>query len=86
MNEHQKPHIKRSITSPLTTPTETLDYFEDRTPPDELFTRRKNLTAHLGVDETVSPQEIQKINTHCLPLPITPPHKEAHTFFELNTR
>ena len=35
---------------------------------DNLYTRRKNLAVHLGVDETVSMKEVQKINTYCLPV------------------
>ena len=36
---------------------------------DCLFTRRRNLAAHLGVDETVSKKELSMINVHALPLP-----------------
>lgn len=48
-------------------------YFEDKSnrsvSEDNLFTRRKNLAAHLGLDEKVSKKEVQKINTYCLPVP-----------------
>ena len=50
-----------------------IHYFEDRSnrsmSEDNLYTRRKNLAVHLGVDETVSMKEVQKINTYCLPVP-----------------
>ena len=48
-------------------------YFEDRSnrtwSEDNLFARRRNLVAHLGVDETTSRQEVQRINQHSLPTP-----------------
>ena len=48
-------------------------YFEDRSnrtwSHDNLFTRRRNLVAHLGVDETTSRQEVQRISQHSLPTP-----------------
>ena len=51
----------------------SLRYFEDRNnrsfSEDCLFTRRRNLAAHLGVDETVSKKELNMINVHALPLP-----------------
>ena len=50
-------------------------YFEDKSnrsvSEDNLFTRRKNLAVHLGIDEKVSKKEIQKINTLSLPVPAT---------------
>ena len=50
-----------------------LRYFEDKSnrtqSEDNLFTRRKNLAVHLGLDENVSLKEIQKINTYSLPVP-----------------
>lgn len=50
-----------------------IHYFEDRSnrsmSEDNLYTRRKNLAVHLGIDETVSMKEVQKINTYCLPVP-----------------
>ena len=50
-----------------------LRYFEDKSnrtqSEDNLFTRRKNLAVHLGLDENVSLREIQKINTYSLPVP-----------------
>ena len=50
-----------------------LRYFEDKSnrsvSEDNLFTRRKNLAVHLGLDEKVSLREIQKINTFSLPVP-----------------
>merc|ERR550532_2932085 len=50
-----------------------LRYFEDKSnrsmSEDNLFTRRKNLAVHLGLDENVSLREIQKINTFSLPVP-----------------
>lgn len=36
---------------------------------DNLYTRRKNLAVHLGLDEKVPRREIQKITTICLPIP-----------------
>ena len=42
-----------------------LRYFEE----DYLFTRRRNLATHLGVDETVSKKDLSMINVHALPLP-----------------
>ena len=51
----------------------SLRYFEDTNnrslSADCLFTRRRNLAAHLGVDETVSKKELNMINVHALPLP-----------------
>ena len=51
----------------------SLRYFEDRNnrslSENCLFTRRRNLAAHLGVDETVSKKELSMINVHALPLP-----------------
>ena len=51
----------------------SLRYFEDRSKRSFsehcLFTRRRNLAAHLGVDETVSKKELNMINVHALPLP-----------------
>ena len=50
-----------------------LRYFEDKSnrsmSEDNLFTRRKNLAVHLGLDDKVSLREIQKINTYSLPVP-----------------
>lgn len=58
-----------------------IHYFEDRSnrsmSEDNLFTRRKNLAVHLGIDETVSQKEVQKINTYCLPLPSSALPSEA---------
>ena len=49
-----------------------LRYFEDRNnrsfSADCLFTRRRNLAAHLGVDETVSKKDLEMINIHALPI------------------
>ena len=51
----------------------SLKYFEDRNnrsfSEDCLFTRRRNLAAHLGVDESVSKKDVNMINVHALPLP-----------------
>ena len=51
----------------------SLRYFEDRNnrsfSESCLFTRRKNLAAHLGVDETVSKKDSNMINVYALPLP-----------------
>ena len=51
----------------------SLRYFEDRNnrsfSEDCLFTRRRNLAAHLGVDETVSKKDLHMINVYALPLP-----------------
>lgn len=48
-------------------------YFEDKSnrsvSEDNLFTRRKNLAVHLGLDEKVGMREVQKINTYSLPVP-----------------
>lgn len=48
-------------------------YFDDKSnrsvSEDNLFTRRKNLAVHLGLDEKVSKKEVQKINTYSLPVP-----------------
>ena len=50
-------------------------YFEDRNnrswSQDSLFTRRRNLAVHLGVDESVCKTEVQKINVHSLPLRVS---------------
>ena len=51
----------------------SLRYFEDRNnrsfSADCLFTRRRNLSAHLGLDENVSKKDLQMINVYALPLP-----------------
>ena len=51
----------------------SLKYFENRNnrsfSEECLFTRRRNLAAHLGVDETVSKKDLHMINVHALPLP-----------------
>ena len=51
----------------------SLRYFEDKNnrslSEDYLFTRRRNLATHLGVDETVSKKDLSMINVHALPLP-----------------
>ena len=51
----------------------SLRYFEDTNnrslSEDCLFTRRRNLASHLGVDETISKKELGMINVHALPLP-----------------
>ena len=36
---------------------------------NHLLTRRRNLAAHLGVDESVSKKDLQLINVYSLPLP-----------------
>ena len=54
-----------------------LRYLESRkkssASPDEipLFTRRRNLSVHLGVDEAVNKKDLQLINVCALPLPAT---------------
>ena len=60
----------------------TIDYFRDRGTNDpvleeSMFTRRKNLISHFGVDETVSKREVEKINTYCLPVPSSVLPQEA---------
>ena len=51
----------------------SLKYFEDRNnrpfSTDCVFTRRRNLSAHLGVDETVSKKDLNMINFQALPRP-----------------
>ena len=48
----------------------SLTYFENRSLSEKnLWTRRRNLAAHLGVDETVSKQELNMINVYALPVP-----------------
>ena len=51
----------------------SLKYFEDRSnrsfSADCLFTRRRHLSAHRGVDETVSKKDFNMINVYALPLP-----------------
>ena len=44
-------------------------YFEAGTKKSGSCTRRRNLAAHLGVDETTSRQEVQSINQYSLPAP-----------------
>ena len=48
--------------------SKAIRYSEDRPnrtwSQDNVFTRRRNLVAHLGVDETTSRQEVQRINQH----------------------
>ena len=67
-----------------------IHYFEDRSnrsmSEDNLFTRRKNLAVHLGVDETVSMKEVQKINTYCLPVPSSALPPEAQESIASTTR
>ena len=53
-----------------------LEYFENKkagssiiSDENRLLTRRRNLAAHLGVDESVSKKDLQLINVYSLPLP-----------------
>ena len=53
-----------------------LQYFETKktnsaiiSEENHLLTRRRNLAAHLGVDESVSKKELELINVYSLPLP-----------------
>ena len=53
-----------------------LEYFENKktgssiaSEENRLLTRRRNLAAHLGVDESVSKKDLQLINVYSLPLP-----------------
>ena len=53
-----------------------LQYFEDKrtssptlSEENHLLTRRRNLAAHLGVDESVSKKDLALINVYSLPLP-----------------
>ena len=60
----------------------SLRYFEDRNNRSFseacLFTRRRNLSAHLGVDENVSKKDLHMINVHALPLPLSIPKERKH--------
>jgi len=71
--EDQAEDIKQRKAKRATMVKKAIHYFEDRSnrsmSEDNLYTRRKNLAVHLGVDETVSMKEVQKINTYCLPVP-----------------
>ena len=53
----------------------SIAYFRDtRSFSDEcLFNRRKNLAKHLGVDESVEKQDLDKINMATLPFPSSVP-------------
>ena len=53
----------------------SIAYFRDtRSLSDEcLFNRRKNLAKHLGVDEFVDKQDLDKINMAILPFPSSVP-------------
>ena len=53
----------------------SIAYFRDtRSFSDEgLFNRRKNLAKHLGVDESVEKQDLDKINMAILPFPSSVP-------------
>ena len=71
--EDQQQTISQSRAKRATVVKKAIHYFEDRSnrsvSEDNLFTRRKNLAAHLGIDDSVSKKEIQTINTYCLPMP-----------------
>ena len=71
--EDQVEDVKQRKAKRATMVKKAIHYFEDRSnrsmSEDNLYTRRKNLAVHLGVDETVSMKEVQKINTYCLPVP-----------------
>ena len=53
-----------------------ISYFEDRNNRScthgNLFTRRRNLTEHFGVDHSVGVEEVQEINKCALPLNVSP--------------
>ena len=55
--------------------TKSIKYFEDAikrsSSEGSLFTRRRNLSAHLGIDESVSKKEVQIVTLQCLPLPVS---------------
>ena len=53
----------------------SIAYFRDtRSFSDEgLFNKRKNLAKHLGVDESVEKQDLDKINMATLPFPSSAP-------------
>ena len=53
----------------------SIAYFRDtRSISDQgLFNRRKNLAKHLGVDESVDKQDLDKINMAILPFPSSVP-------------
>ncbi|XP_059084860.1 uncharacterized protein LOC131881885 [Tigriopus californicus] len=69
----EKPHMTPAQRKRASMVKKAIRYFEDKSnrsvSEDNLFTRRKNLAAHLGLDEKVSKKEVQKINTYCLPVP-----------------
>ena len=60
-----------------------ISYFEDRNhrscSQDSLFTRRRNLATHLGVDESVCKSEVQSINVHALPIPASAIHESQES-------
>ena len=51
----------------------SIRYFQDRNKRSwsngSVFTRRRNLACHLGLDKTTDTEEVQKINTYSLPVP-----------------
>ena len=67
LTEEERKRVRAAVVK------KSLRYFEDRNnrsfSEDCLFTRRRNLAAHLGVDETVSKKELYMINVYALPLP-----------------
>lgn len=73
MEDQSEEDIKKRKAKRANMVKKSIHYFEDRSnrsmSEDNLYTRRKNLAVHLGIDETVSMKEVQKINTYCLPVP-----------------
>ena len=48
----------------------SLTHLKNRSKPENsVHTRRRNLAAHLGVDETISTEDLQMINIYALPRP-----------------
>ena len=60
----------------ISTVTKAITQFKD-TSHNNLLTRRRNLVAHLGVDEGVGSKEVQEINLLALPVPsiLKPPEE-----------
>ena len=54
----------------ISTVTKAITQFKDCSH-NSLLTRRRNLVAHLGVDEGVGSKEVQEINLLALPVPVS---------------
>ena len=70
LSEAQRKRARARWTQ-ITTVTKATSHFKDT-----LLTRRRNLVAHLGVDEEVCKKEVQEINLLALPVPaciLSPP-------------